>query len=167
MAGNHSFEPRIGKAQLFFGICYSVIVIIALMLAVYVKMTYPDQEPYMQYFMAVLFALLAAKSFFLYRRIKNLIARGTRAQATLLSCEAVRGITVVRAELEVPNYGRIEFEQRLAGTRVAGEINRYLTEHKQQKLPALIIAGDSRHPRAMLTVSSKGGHLIEQSLALD
>ncbi len=164
MIKNHSFEPRVGKAQLFFGICYALIVIISLVLALYVK-TSLNQEPYMQYFMAALFTLLAAKSFYLYKKVKTLIATGTRAEAEFLSCQSVRGITVVRARVEIPDYGPIEFEQRLAGVHLADEINRYLKEQQQTKLPCLIIAG-GRHPRAMLTIATDHGRLKPESIAL-
>ncbi len=165
MIKQHSFEPRVGKAQLFFGICYSLIVLISLMLALYVKLN-EQGEPYMQYFMAVLFALLALKSFYLYQRVKKLIAAGQPAQAEFLSCESVRGITVVRARTEVAGYGPIEFEQRLAGVRLADEIKRVLAERKQDKLPCLIIGGNSRHPRAMLTIATDHGRLKPESLDL-
>lgn len=165
MTKNHSFEPRVGRAQLVFGICYGLITLIALVLAFYVMFEQGGQ-PYMQWFMAFLFGLLTIKSLYLYRRVKKLIAEGCRAEAQLLSCDGVRGITIIRAQVEVPGYGPIEFEQRLAGMRVADEIKRYLTEHQQHTLPCLIISGQSRHPRAMLTVEADHGHLKPESIAL-
>ncbi len=165
MTRNHSFEPRVGKAQLVFGICYGLITLIALVLALYV-MIERGEKPYMQWFMAFLFGLLTLKSLYLHRRVKKLIAQGSRAEAELLSCEGVRGITIIRARVEVPGYGPIEFEQRLAGMRVADEIRRFLDEQQQHTLPCLIIGGQSRHPRAMLTVETEHGHLKPESIAL-
>ncbi|MBU3827265.1 MAG: hypothetical protein IAA31_07225 [Candidatus Anaerobiospirillum merdipullorum] len=162
----HSFEPRVGKAQLFFGVCYSLIVIISLVLALYVKLNDLGGEPYMQYFMAALFGLLALKSFYLYRRVQRLITEGVRTQADFVSCESVRGITIVRARTEVEGYGPIEFEQRLAGVRLADEIKRVLAERKQDKLPCLLIDAHSRHPRAMLTIATDHGRLKPESLNL-
>ncbi|MBO8415520.1 MAG: hypothetical protein IAB19_03950 [Proteobacteria bacterium] len=165
MTRNHSFEPRTGKAQFFFGICYGLIALIAVVMAVYVKVEM-GTEPYMQYFMAALFGLLTVKSFYLYSRVKKLIAQGTRQTAKMLSCESVRGITVVRARTEIEGYGPIEFEQRLAGVRLADEIKRVMAENKQSTLPCIVIAGQSRHPRAMLTIATDHGRLKPESIAL-
>ena len=165
MIRNHTFEPRAGKAQLFFAICYSLIVLISALMAIYVKVELNGQ-PYMQYFMAALFALLAFKSFYLYKRSKTLIAQGVRSTAELLSCESVRGITIVRARVDIPDYGPVEVEQRLAGVRLADDINAFLKEHHQRELPCIIIAGSTRHPRAMLTVATDHGVLKPESIAL-
>ena len=67
---SHSFEPRVGTAQFVFGIIYTLIVATALILAAYAY-SQGNKEPYMHYFMAAVFAIMAVKSFYLYKKVKN------------------------------------------------------------------------------------------------
>ena len=69
---SHSFEPRVGTAQFVFGIIYTLIVATALILAAYAY-SQGNKEPYMHYFMAAVFAIMAVKSFYLYKKVKNLM----------------------------------------------------------------------------------------------
>ena len=161
---SQSFEPRVGTAQFVFGVIYVLITLIALSLAFYVRSE--GQDGYLQMFMAVLFAIMAVKSFFIASRIKSLLNNGTYIEAEVDSCEPVRGITVIQGVIDVPEFGLIHIESRLVGEAPAHEINRYMKEHNQNKLPALIVGVKSNRPRGMFTVKCKNGHLVEESLIL-
>lgn len=161
---SQSFEPRVGTAQFVFGVIYVLITLIALSLAFYVRSE--GQNGYLQMFMAVLFAIMAVKSFFISSRIKSLLNNGTYIEAEVDSCEPVRGITVIKGVIDVPEFGLIHIESRLVGETPAHEINRYMKEHNQNKLPALIVGVKSNRPRGMFTVKCKNGHLVEESLIL-
>lgn len=161
---SQSFEPRVGTAQFVFGVIYVLITLIALSLAFYVRSE--GQDGYLQMFMAVLFAIMAVKSFFIASRIKSLLNNGTYIEAEVDSCEPVRGITVIKGVIDVPEFGLIHIESRLVGEAPAHEINRYMKEHNQNKLPALIVGVKSNRPRGMFTVKCKNGHLVEESLIL-
>ena len=161
---SQSFEPRVGTAQFVFGVIYVLITLIALSLAFYVRSE--GQDGYLQMFMAVLFAIMAVKSFFISSRIKSLLNNGTYIEAEVDSCEPVRGITVIKGVIDVPEFGLIHIESRLVGEAPAHEINRYMKEHNQNKLPALIVGVKSNRPRGMFTVKCKNGHLVEESLIL-
>lgn len=161
---SQSFEPRVGTAQFVFGVIYVLITLIALSLAFYVRSE--GQDGYLQMFMAVLFAIMAVKSFFIASRIKSLLNNGTYIEAEVDSCEPVRGITVIKGVIDVPEFGLIHIESRLVGEAPAHEINRYMKEHNQNKLPALIVGVNSNRPRGMFTVKCKNGHLVEESLIL-
>ena len=161
---SQSFEPRVGTAQFVFGVIYVLITLIALSLAFYVRSE--GQDGYLQMFMAVLFAIMAVKSFFIASRIKSLLNNGTYIEAEVDSCEPVRGITVIKGVIDVPEFGLIHIESRLVGETPAHEINRYMKEHNQNKLPALIVGVKSNRPRGMFTVKCKNGHLVEESLIL-
>lgn len=161
---SQSFEPRVGTAQFIFGIIYVLITLIALSLAFYVRST--GQDGYLQMFMAVLFAIMAIKSFYIARRIKSLLSLGTYIEAEVDSCEPIRGITVIKGVIDVPQFGLIHIESRLVGEAPAHEIKRYLQEHNQTKLPALIVGIKTNKPRGMFTIKCKNGHLVEESLIL-
>lgn len=161
---SQSFEPRVGTAQFVFGVIYVLITLIALSLAFYVRSE--GQDGYLQMFMAVLFAIMAVKSFFIASRIKSLLNNGTYIEAEVDSCEPVRGITVIKGVIDVPEFGLIHIESRLVGEAPAHEINRYMKEHNQNKLPALIVGVKINRPRGMFTVKCKNGHLVEESLIL-
>ena len=161
---SQSFEPRVGTAQFVFGVIYVLITLIALSLAFYVRSE--GQDGYLQMFMAVLFAIMAVKSFFISSRIKSLLNNGTYIEAEVDSCEPVRGITVIKGVIDVPEFGLIHIESRLVGETPAHEINHYMKEHNQNKLPALIVGVKSNRPRGMFTVKCKNGHLVEESLIL-
>lgn len=161
---SQSFEPRVGTAQFVFGVIYVLITLIALSLAFYVRST--GQNGYLQMFMAVLFAIMAVKSFYIARRIKSLLSNGSYCEAEVDSCEPVRGITVIKGVIDVPEFGLIHIESRLVGEAPAHEIKRYMQEHNQNKLPALIVGASTNRPRGMFTVKCKNGHLVEESLIL-
>ena len=110
---SQSFEPRVGTAQFVFGVIYVLITLIALSLAFYVRSE--GQDGYLQMFMAVLFAIMAVKSFFIASRIKSLLNNGTYIEAEVDSCEPVRGITVIKGVIDVPEFGLIHIESRLVG----------------------------------------------------
>lgn len=161
---NQSFEPRVGTAQLIFGVIYTIITLIALSLAYYVILE--GRTPYLHLFMALLFAIMALKSFIIYKRVKTLMANGQYAEAEVSSIEPVRGITVIKGTCALPNGDRIEIESRLVGETAAKELKAYLAEQKQSKLPALVVGVDGPRPRGMFTVKSLHGHLIEASAHL-
>lgn len=161
---NQSFEPRVGTAQLIFGVIYTIITLIALCLAYYV--TLEGRTPYLHLFMALLFAIMALKSFIIYKRVKTLMANGQYAEAEVSSVEPVRGITVIKGTCALPNGDSIEIESRLVGETAAKELKAYLAEQKQNKLPALVVGVDGPRPRGMFTVKSLHGHLIEASAHL-
>lgn len=161
---SHSFEPRVGTAQLIFGIVYTCIVITALLLALY-SYSKGNTEPYMHYFMAAVFAIMAIKSFYLYHKVKTLIKHGVHTVGTLTSCDPVRGITILKAEVDVKDYGIINIETRLAGETVAHEIKRYLSEHHTDKVPVMVV-GNAKRPRGMIMIRTKAGRLDPQSIEL-
>ena len=161
---NQSFEPRVGTAQLIFGVIYTIITLIALCLAYYV--TLEGRTPYLHLFMALLFAIMALKSFIIYKRVKTLMANGQYAEAEVSSVEPVRGITVIKGTCALPNGDSIEIESRLVGETAAKELKAYLAEQKQSKLPALVVGVDGPRPRGMFTVKCLHGHLIEASAHL-
>lgn len=162
---SQSFEPRVGTAQLIFGIIYCFITLIALSMAFYAAQT-SNETPGLQYFMAALFAVMAAKSFVIWHKVKKLVAEGVYYEAKVDSCEPVRGLTVIKGTCDVRDFGLIYIESRLVGESVAHEINRYMQEHKQDILPALVVDEKGRRPRGMFTVKCKAGHLIEESMQL-
>lgn len=161
---SQSFEPRVGTAQFIFGVIYVLITLISLSLAFYVRSQ--GQDGYLQLFMSGLFAIMAFKSFFISRRIKNLLNNGTYCEATVESCEPVRGITVIKGTIDVPEFGIIHIESRLVGEAPAHEINRFLQDKKQTMLPALIVGANTGRPRGMFTIKCKNGHFVEDSAAL-
>lgn len=161
---NQSFEPRVGTAQLIFGVIYTIITLIALCLAYYV--TLEGRTPYLHLFMALLFAIMALKSFIICKRVKTLMANGQYAEAEVSSVEPVRGITVLKGTCALPNGDSIEIESRLVGETAAKELKAYLAEQKQNKLPALVVGVDGPRPRGMFTVKCLHGHLIEASANL-
>ena len=158
---NQSFEPRVGTAQLIFGVIYTIITLIALCLAFYVSQE--GRTPYLHLFMALLFGIMALKSFIIYKRVKTLMANGQYAEAEVTSIEPVRGITVIKGTCALPNGETIEIESRLVGETAAKELKAYLAEQKQSKLPALVVGVDGPRPRGMFTVKCLHGHLIEAS----
>ena len=161
---SHSFEPRVGTAQFVFGIIYTLIVATALILAAYAY-SQGNKEPYMHYFMAAVFAIMAVKSFYLYKKVKNLMKNGVHTVGTLTSCEPVRGITILKAVVDVKDYGPIDIETRLAGETVAHEIKRYLNKHHTDQVPVMVV-GNSKRPRGMIMIRTKAGRLDPQSIEI-
>ena len=158
---DHSFEPRVGTAQFVFGILYTLIALSALMLALAALKS--GNDPKIQYFMLTLFLILAIKSFFIFFRVKKMLREGVRVNATFSACEAVRGITIVKATYDVKGYGPIEIQTRLAGESVSHEIKRYL-ENKPKLVPALIVGANGKHPRGMILIRTVAGHLDENTI---
>lgn len=161
---NQSFEPRIGTAQMIFGVIYTFITLIALCLAFYERQGGGDG--YLQLCMAVLFAIMAGKSFFISARVKRLLREGVYFEAQVDSCEPVRGITVIKGVCDIPNYGLIHIESRLVGENIGRELKAFMADHKQNKLPALVVGADGKYPRGMFTVKGLHGHLIPESAML-
>lgn len=161
---SQSFEPRVGTAQFIFGVIYVLITLISISLAFYVRSQ--GQDGYLQLFMSGLFAIMAFKSFFISRRIRNLLNNGTYCEATVESCEPVRGITVIKGTIDVPEFGIIHIESRLVGEAPAHEINRFLQDKKQTMLPALIVGANTGRPRGMFTIKCQNGHFVEDSADL-
>ena len=161
---SHSFEPRIGKVQKVFGICYVILALTGIALAFYAKSQ--GAEPYLQYFMTVLFIVMAIKSFYISRRVNNLIKNGKPTFATIIEISPVRGITIIKANIEVENYGTITIEHRLAGMQVAEEIQNWCENH-EYKVKALVVGANTKHPRGMLTMRTIRGKLDQNSVALN
>ena len=161
---NQSFEPRIGTAQMIFGVIYTFITLIALCLAFYERQDGGDG--YLQLCMAVLFAIMAGKSFFISARVKRLLREGVYFEAQVDSCEPVRGITVIKGVCDIPNYGLIHIESRLVGENIGRELKAFMADHKQNKLPALVVGADGKYPRGMFTVKGLHGHLVPESAML-
>ncbi len=161
---NQSFEPRIGTAQMIFGVIYTFITLIALCLAFYERQD--DGDGYLQLCMAVLFAIMAGKSFFISARVKRLLREGVYFEAQVDSCEPVRGITVIKGVCDIPNYGLIHIESRLVGENIGRELKAFMADHKQNKLPALVVGADGKYPRGMFTVKGLHGHLVPESAML-
>ena len=159
-----SFDPRIGTMQKIFGVIYVLITLVAISLAFYVRSI--GQDGYLQFFMAALFGIMALKSFYISNRVKNLLKNGVYFKAKVDSVEAVRGITVIKGIVEIPDFGPIYIESRLAGETPARELQRYLDERKQEFLPALVVGAQGKHPRGMFTIKCKNGHLDESSAEL-
>lgn len=161
---NQSFEPRIGTAQMIFGVIYTFITLIALCLAFYERQDGGDG--YLQLCMAVLFAIMAGKSFFISARVKRLLREGVYFEAQVDSCEPVRGITVIKGVCDIPNYGLIHIESRLVGENIGRELKAFMADHKHNKLPALVVGADGKYPRGMFTVKGLHGHLVPESAML-
>ncbi len=161
---NYSFEPRVGKVQKIFGICYLVMTATGLALAFYAKSR--GMEPYLQYFMTVLFLIMAGKSFFISHRVNKLVSQGIPTTACLQDVTPVRGITIIHADIKVPDFGTITIEHRLAGTAVAEEIKQWCADNGSE-VKALLIGAGSKRPRGMLLMRTIGGHLDPDSLRLE
>lgn len=161
---NQSFEPRVGTAQLIFGVIYTIITLIALCLAYYVSLD--GRAPYLHLFMAALFALMALKSFIICKRVKNLMAHGVYTEAEVDAIEPIRGITTIKGRCTLPSGEIIAIESRLVGETVAKELQSFLAAQGQTKLPALVVGVGSKRPRGMFTVKCLHGHLIEDSAHL-
>lgn len=163
-----TFDPRIATAQAVFGVIYVLITLVALSLAFYARAQALEagadgEQPWIQYFMALLFALLAVKSFCIVRRTLSLLRHGRRMPATVLACEASRGISTIRAQAELADGHAIIFETRYAGEAVARELTEHLERTHSDAVPALIV-GEGRLSRGMVAIRSDHGHLDPHSL---
>ena len=165
-----TFDPRIATAQAVFGVIYILITLIALSLGFYARAQAlaageEEAQPWIQYFMALLFALLALKSFCIVRRTLSLLRNGRRVAATVVECGSSRGISTIRARAELDGGHAIIFETRYAGEAVARELHEHLTTSGSDAVPALIV-GEGRLSRGMVAIRSEHGHLDPASLLL-
>ena len=165
-----TFDPRIATAQAVFGVIYILITLIALSLGFYARAQAlaageEEAQPWIQYFMALLFALLALKSFCIVRRTLSLLRHGRRVAATVVECGSSRGISTIRARAELDGGHAIIFETRYAGEAVARELHDHLTASGSDAVPALIV-GEGRLSRGMVAIRSEHGHLDPASLLL-
>lgn len=163
-----TFDPRIATAQAVFGIIYLLITLVALSLAFYARAQAlaageEETQPWIQYFMALLFALLALKSFCIVRRTLSLLRHGRRVAATVVECGSSRGISTIRARAELGEGHAIIFETRYAGEAVARELHEHLQRTGSDAVPALIV-GEGRLSRGMVAIRSDHGHLDPASL---
>lgn len=163
-----TFDPRIATAQAVFGIIYLLITLVALSLAFYARAQAlaageEETQPWIQYFMALLFALLALKSFCIVRRTLSLLRHGRRVAATVVECGSSRGISTIRARAELGEGHAIIFETRYAGEAVARELHEHLQRTGSDEVPALIV-GEGRLSRGMVAIRSDHGHLDPASL---
>ena len=154
-----TFEPRVGIAQLVFGLIYAFITGIAVVLAFKVYEASGGQQPYLQYLFVVLFAIMAGKSFYIYARTKILYSTGTHTTGTVESIEPSHGITLVKGCIKLKDGRELYIESRYAGESVAHEIRHFLDEQKTKKLPALVVEENGKHPRGMFVIHTYAGHL--------
>ncbi len=157
-----SFEPRIGVAQLVFGLIYAFITGIAVVLAFKVYEASGGQQPWMQYFFILLFAVMAIKSFFIYAHSKILYSTGIHTVATVEDIDPNHGITIIRGAIKLDDGRELSIESRFAGESVAHEIRHFLDEQKTKKLPALVVDSKGKRPRGMFVIHTYAGHLDEE-----
>ncbi len=162
-AFKNTFEPRVGTAQLVFGIIYALVTCIAAVLAWQVY-TQTGRQPLTQYFFLLLFAIMAAKSFYLYLRTRHLLEHGERTTGVVDEVTYLRGITYVRGRIRLSEEDELPIENRFAGETLCHELKRYLQDLPQPLLPGLIV-DRNRHPRGMFLIKSNRGHLDVSSLA--
>ncbi len=155
-----SFEPRVGIAQLVFGLVYAFVTGVAIIIAFRV-LEATGEQPYLQYVFVLLFSCLTIKSFFIYARTKILYNNGVHTVATVESIEAVRGITTVKGFIKLKKGGELLIESRFAGEQVSFELKRFLQEQKTKNLPALVVDENGPHPRGMFVIKTYAGHLDE------
>ncbi|MCR5536904.1 MAG: hypothetical protein K6F05_05775 [Succinivibrio sp.] len=153
----NTFEPRVGTAQLIFGVIYALVTAIAAVLAYHVY-TATGRQPLTQYFFMALFAIMTAKSFYLYAHTKRLVEHGEHTTGMVDEVVFVRGITYVRGRIRLSEDLELPIENRLAGEQICHELKHYLQTLPQPELPGLIV-DRSRHPRGMFLIKTLQGHL--------
>ena len=159
----NSFEPRIAIVQLIFGIIYAFVTAIGIYLAFRVYEA-TQQQPWLQYFFVLLFAVLAGKSFYIYATTRIAQNTGVYVTAKVENIVPTHGITIVEGLLNMPDNTTLPIESRFAGETVAHELKRFLDEHNTKKLPALLVNKDSKHPRGQFLVKTRAGHLDPEYL---
>ncbi|MBO5565665.1 MAG: hypothetical protein J5934_00395 [Succinivibrio sp.] len=159
IARAQSFEPRVGTAQLIFGIIYAFVTGIAVMIGYYVWKENPEQIPWMQIFFIALFGIMSTKSFFLYSHSKILLMNGVHTVGDVCDIEYVRGITYVRGYVNVEGVGEMAIENRYAGEGVMHDLKHFLEKENTKKLPCLVVGKDSKRPRAMFLIKTYAGKL--------
>ncbi|MCR5084270.1 MAG: hypothetical protein K6A65_02050 [Succinivibrionaceae bacterium] len=152
-----SFDPRAGTAQLCFGAIYLTIALGCSISA----LSAGGAAPMFTWFMAALFGIMAAKSLFLALRSRAQLSSAQPAVATVTSCEADRGITVVQGTVEMDNGDPLPIESRYAGAAVARDIEDYLAGRHDRHLPALVVGRDTRRPRGMFNLKVARGRMVE------
>lgn len=161
---SQSFEPRLGTVQFIFGVIYAMITLIALCLAFYVVQD--GGEPYIHYFMAALFGIMAIKSFVIHKKVKDLLKNGVYYPGKVDSIEPVRGITIIKGVVDVKDHGLIYIESRLVGESVAHELKTFMQDYKLDSLPALVVGTNTKKPRGLFTIKCNHGHLDPASAVL-
>ena len=154
----NSFEPRIAIVQLIFGVIYAFVTAIGIYLAVKVY-TVTGQQPFIQYFFVLLFAVLAGKSFFIFANTRIAQNTGVHTTATVENIVPTHGITIVEGLLHLEDNTTLPIESRFAGESVAHELKRFLEDNNTKKLPALLVNKDSKHPRGQFLIRTRAGHL--------
>ena len=154
----NSFEPRVAIVQMIFGIIYAFVTGIGVILAMRV-LEQTGEQPWLQYFFVVLFAILAGKSFYIFATTRIAQNTGVRVTAKVDNIVPTHGITIIEGMLEMPDKTTLPIESRFAGETVAHELERFLEENKTRKLPALLVNKDTKHPRGQFLVHTKAGHL--------
>lgn len=160
----NSFEPRLGTAQLVFGIIYGFIAGIGLVLAIYTWINSGHQHPWTQYFFVLLFGVLAAKSFLIFARTRILYSTGRHVAGRVENITAQKGLTVVTGYVPVNDKEELLIESRFAGMAVARELERFLTEQHTRSLPALVVGDAKVSPRGMFLIKTHAGHLDPEYL---
>ena len=161
-----TFEPRTGLAQLIFGIIYVFITLIALTLAYRVyEAGGREQQPWLQYFFALLFAIMAVKSFIIWARARSRSGAGRRTVGTVEEISADHGITRVKGVIPLrdADRGELHIESRFAGETLSREIRAFLDERGTRSLPALVVGENTRRPRGMFLIRTRRGRLDRDS----
>ncbi len=157
----NSFEPRMGTAQLVFGIIYGFMAGVGIVLAIYTFINSQHHVPWTQVAFCALFLALAGKSFFLYAQVRILFLNGRHTLGKVESIEAARGITVVTGTVKLEGGGEIQIESRLAGEHCAQELEGFLRDQRTRNLPALVV-NEKKRPRGMFLIRTHAGHLDPQ-----
>ena len=157
----NSFEPRMGTAQLVFGIIYGFMAGVGIVLAIYTFINSQHRVPWTQVAFCALFLVLAGKSFFLYAQVRILFLNGRHTVGRVESIEAVRGITVVTGTVKLAKGGEIQIESRLAGEHCAQELENFLRDERTRNLPALVV-NEGKRPRGMFLIRTRAGHIDPQ-----
>lgn len=165
MTSSNSFDPRIITMQLVFGIIYAFLTLIMIVMGFSVDGTAGQASPAFFFIFALIFAFMTAKCVLIIRHYKNLMKNGVKTEAQLISCEAIRGITYLRAKVKLENTDEFEIETRLAGTTISHEITHYMQEHDIKTVPVLVVAQNTRRPRGLILIKGKQGHLDTSSFS--
>lgn len=155
---DHSFDPRVGLAQLIFAVAYLIITFLSSLFCIYMFIQ-TNKPPYVQLFIGLLFLILAIKSFILYKKYNSLKGKGIKQLAELILAEGSRGISTIRVKVDIEGYGSINVQNKYAGENIANELNNYVKANNNNKIPVIVIGQDSKFPRAMIDLKIKNGHI--------
>ena len=153
----NSFEPRIAVVQLVFGIIYSFVTGVGIILIF--KVLEAGEKPYMQIFFAILFGILALKSFWIFAQTRIAQNTGVHTTAKVENIVPTHGITIIEGMLNLPDNTTLPIESRFAGEQVAHELKRFLQDNNTKKLPALLVNKDTNRPKGQFLVKTRAGHL--------